>query len=173
MKIVEFYRGERGNQNGDTLEQIMGYSLGAMEVDHDYIQWLLPSNEPSMLNCDAPVLTREEAKILSSDPELKAKLRQGYQKFFYFLGLRLTSDDEHGATLEVVEPTQERKDPLWWLRSFNHNMLRVTRALKSMRLTGNPTYATALYDFLQAHRSEVSSNTWAYWQNAALGDIER
>src|SRR5690348_12235655 len=87
MKIVEFYRNERGNINGHRLDDVMGFSLGAMEMDHDYIQFILPSNETSSMNGDAPTLTREEATILSEDPELREKVKASFLKFIDFLGL--------------------------------------------------------------------------------------
>lgn len=49
MEIVKFYRGERGNQNGDMLDDILTWKFGALDMDHDFIQWLFPSNEPSQM----------------------------------------------------------------------------------------------------------------------------
>ena len=76
MKIVEFYRGERGYScaddiamrerdhipvRGDTLDEIMKWPDEWLEEDHDYIQWLFPSTEPSQMNSAAPTLTRDES----------------------------------------------------------------------------------------------------------------
>ncbi len=167
MKIVEFYRNERGNINGHRLDDVMGFSLGAMEVDHDWVQWLLPSNETSSMNGDAPTLTLEEATILSEDPELREKVKASFLKFIDFLGLQMIDD---GATqiITALPPTHDRPNPLEWMEGFNHNMLRVTRCLKCMRLTGHENYAAALFRFLRTNQNMFSINTFAHWRTAAM-----
>ena len=47
MKIVNFYLGLQGNQNGDTYDEIMRWSDSAWDCDHDFVQWLYPLTEPS------------------------------------------------------------------------------------------------------------------------------
>lgn len=177
MKIVEFYRGERGNHLGVTLDQMMAFSPEDMEMDHDYIQWMFPSNEPSGLNCDAPVLTYEESLIFVNDPELQEKVKQSFVKYLGFLGFVLTKDDETDVTIGLMEPTEKRPDPQLWTREFNHNMLRVTRVLKCLRLTGNNWYAVALFDALRAFDharqspTRFSMNTWKFWSVAVKENL--
>ena len=168
MQIVEFYRGTRGNQNNAKLEDILKWSNGALEMDHDYVQWMFPSNEVSMMNAHAPVMSKEESEIFQNDPELKEKAKQSFVRFLNFLQLKLVQDDE----LVVIEPLVELPK---WMRRFNHNMLRVTRVLKSLRLTGNTKYANALYSCLQAIAANpvneeyaISENTWNYWHGAVF-----
>ena len=62
----------------------MSFSLYEMEENHDYIQFLFPSNEPSMFNMDAPILTLEEAEIFQEDPELQVKILMSFVKFLNF-----------------------------------------------------------------------------------------
>jgi hypothetical protein len=163
MKIVEFYRGERGNTNGDTLDEIMSWTDGQLEMDHDWIQWALPSNERSMLNGDAPTMTKDECRAFNEDVELQEKARKTFERFLDFLGFRLTSDPL------LVEPKDENVP--WFLRSFNHNMLRVTRSLKSMRLTGNTECAVAFYNALRPFFGQVSENTRKYWGDAIFAPL--
>lgn len=170
MKVVEFYRGERGNVMGHTLAEIMQYSLGAMEMDHDYIQWILPSNETSAMNGDAPTLTKEEAIILSEDPELRERVKASFLKFIDFLGLELTGT-EGEPVVDSLLSTQERPNPTRWMDHFNHNMLRVTRCLKCMRLTGHENYALALFEFLKQNQSTFSINTFGHWSKATFDDL--
>ena len=66
MQVIEFYRGVRGNTNGHMLDDILSWSNDALEIEHDYVQWLFPSNVSSNFNCDAPVLTKEESLIFQS-----------------------------------------------------------------------------------------------------------
>jgi len=167
MKIVEFYRGERGNCNGDTLDQMVGlWTDGMLEMDHDYIKWMFPSNEPSMLNCDAPVLTKDESKIFESDPELQEKVKQSFIRFLKVLQFKMSRDDD-AIRIEAIEP----ENTPGWLRTFNHNMLRVTRVLKCLRLTGNTRYANAFYDALRPYFVQVSPNTYKFWTSAIFDPL--
>lgn len=161
MKIVEFYRCQAPNQVGCYLYDMWAFTHGEYEVDHDYVQWLFPSNEMSMLNGDAPVLTEEEAAIFIADPELKDRVKYSFIKILDFFGFRLI---ESGG-MPQVEPL-ENEESRNWLKYFNHNMLRVTRILKCLRLTGLTEYAIAFYGALQTYRQYLSPNTLGYWQRA-------
>jgi hypothetical protein len=110
MKIVEFYRGERGNENGHTLADIMTWSNGALEMDHDYVQFMFPSNERSMMNCDAPTMTKEESQIFEADPELQERVKQSLVRFLDFLDFKLSRDDDE----IVIEPKDENIP--WFIR---------------------------------------------------------
>lgn len=168
MKIVEFYRGERPNHMGVTLDEMMQFTHGQLEMDHDYVQWMFPSNEASMLNVEAPVLTKEEAYIISSDPELREKVKQSFIKMLDFFGFVLTKDEEGSVLIEDMPPTEKRKQPQRWLMSFNHNMLRATRVLKCLRLCGLTEHALAFYNALRNHKVKVSTNTFKYWTDAIM-----
>lgn len=163
MQVVEFYRGERGNQNGDKLEDILKWTNGQLEMDHDYVQWMFPSNEMSMLNGEAPTLAKHESDIFKADPALQAKVKESLVRFLEFLDFKLTED---GETVKV-DPKDENIP--WWLRgAFNHNCLRMTRLLKCLRLTGLDRYAVAVYDCLREFKDKVSTNTWGYWHGAVF-----
>lgn len=162
MQIVEFYRGNRGNQNDDYLEQMLTWTDGALEMDHDWVQWAFPSNEPSMLNGESPVLSKAESEAFEADPELQVKVQHTFNRFLEFLGFEMTCEND------VVE-IKTRYDGLpLILQGFNHNMLRITRVLKSLRLTGNTRYAVAFYDALRPFKSCFSPNTWSYWEDAVF-----
>ena len=156
MKLVDFYREEIGNTNGHKWSEIMSWSDGAWEMDHDYIQFMFPSNEPSQLNGDAPTMTKEESDIFIADSTLTSKVGESFNRFLSFLGMRLEGD-------EVVSTTGELPEVL---RHFNHNFLRITRCLKALRLTGNEVLANAFYKGLEKYKENVSANTWSHWSNA-------
>lgn len=171
MKIVEFYRGERGNQNGHMLDEILTWSNGALDMDHDWVQWAFPSNEASMLNGEAPVMTKAESELFENDPSLQGKMEQSFLRFLSYLGFKMAQEIHQDGKLEVyIEPIESENTP-WWLRSFNHNMLRVTRVLKALRLTGHTEYAVALYNALLKFEENVSPNTWQYWKAATFDDL--
>jgi hypothetical protein len=174
MKCIEFYRGERPNHVGQYGWQMMKYSHFTMETDHDYIQWMFPSNEPSAFNSDAPVMTHEEALLFQNSPKLQERIRDSFVKFLDFLGLQYTRGIE--GVVSTLEPTPERPNPLDRLAYFNHNMLRITRVLTCLRLVGLHTEMMALYNFL-ANKIETDLSDWCnedtftYWQMAVYGDL--
>lgn len=56
-----------------------------------------------------------------------------------------------------------------WLKSHDHNQLRLTRAIRSLYLLGNEQVAANLCDFLISAAKEtgmVSDKTVEYWRNA-------
>jgi hypothetical protein len=165
MEIVKFYRGERGNGNGHKLADILTWTDGALEMDHDWVQWVFPSNERSMLNGDAPTMTEQESRAFAQDAALRDAVRDSFVRFLDFLQFRLV--EESNGEVVSVEPKDKENTP-FWLRNFNHTMLRVTRLLKCLRLTGNTRYANAFYDALRQYKPLLSPNTWAYWHAAVF-----
>lgn len=165
MELVKFYRGERSNPSGYSLEDMWAFRHGEFECDHDYVQWLFPSNEPSNMNCDALTLTLEESLIFQKDPELREKVKISFSKMLDFLGFEMVS--ENGLlSIRPLEPTDKRPEPLKWLTHFNHNMFRVTRILKSLRLMGFGQYAMLFFHALGDYQDKVSENTFQYWRTA-------
>jgi hypothetical protein len=87
--------------------------------------------------------------------------------------------------LETIEsnPPTVRRAPSFtersgnWLTASNHNHLRVTRILKSMRTLGLETQATALFncfaDIYSEEKSKdfpaISVDTFRFWQSAVHG----
>jgi hypothetical protein len=58
------------------------------------------------------------------------------------------------------------------MKEFNHNMLRVTRVLKSLRLTGLPRYADAFFKVLLQHKGTIGSpNAFGHWTRATFNDL--
>ncbi len=159
MKCVQFYRGEIPNKKNCWLYQIIKWSNFTLEADHDYVQWIFPSNEPSQMVEGSPVLTKEESEIFQSDIALQEKVKTSFRRFLNFLDFELINEE--------IKPMKET--PSWIAMGFNHNMLRVTRVFKSLRLTGNEKYAKLFFEALKPYKGKVSPDTWNYWENA-VGD---
>lgn len=157
-KIIDFYNEECGNNDGRYWSEILGWSDDWLEDEHTYIQWLFPSNEPSQMVWDAPVMTLEDSQIFQANPALQDKLKQSFLRILKFYELELVRDDE------VVEIKPVVKMPAW-LQYFNHNMLRATRIIKSLRLTGLDKYARAFYDCLVLFKQNE------HWMRAVEGPL--
>ena len=82
--IVAFYRGLEANNNGVTLNQILGWDDGQLEAVHNYIQWLFPLPDFSAPNPTAPVLDRATILAFRSDPLIKNQMLRSFRKMQLF-----------------------------------------------------------------------------------------
>lgn len=168
MKLVQFYRGEIPNNEGSFITDIMAYSYYQLEADHAYIQYILPLRERSMFNVEAPILTDDEIILFCSDPELTLKTYSTALKMLDFFGMYL-----HGTDVGWQEPDPQHghKDPKWWLRDFNHNFLRMTRMLTSLRYFGYDEISLSTYNCLLESGVYFSKESHEYWTDAATGPL--
>jgi hypothetical protein len=165
--LVDFYRGEAADTEGRWLQDIWDWSDGRLEAVHDFIQWLFPLPEPSRFNPDAPLLQPEDIAAFRSDECLRANLRQSFERILTFLGLALVAEGQvqEGANFSARAPD------VW--HSPNHNWLRITRILRSLRLLGLEEESQALYGQLevlyQSRRFPISADAFRYWTEAVKG----
>lgn len=167
--IVDFYRGRRPDSEGRLLEELQAWDDDALEAVHDYIQWLFPLGQPSGVNPRAPLVTAATEAAFAADPALREALGRSLDRMLRFYGL----ERERGPAGSLVRP-----GPAFairsavWLRPFNHNFLRLTRILASLRMLGLPDDATALFRcletlFLGGARDVVGERTFAFWRSHA------
>ena len=166
-RLVEFYRGQAPDSEGRSLREIWAWGDDELEAVHDFIQWLFPLPEPSRFNPDAPLLTAEDIAAFKADLFLRGQLRRSFERILSFLGLALARGSE------VVEgPNFAARVPDVWAHP-NHNWLRITRILKSLRLLGLEAEAQALYARLHAlhgsRRYPIGNDTFRYWTDAVSG----
>lgn len=166
--IVEFYKGNAHDNNGRYLHHLLGISNGQLERSHDLIQWLFPTTLKSHFNPDAPVLTEEDITAFKADQSIQENLRAAYKRFVNFLGLQV---NEEGKVVKG-DHFAERYDDCWGY--WNHNFLRITRAISSLRTLGLLPEAWALYEgCVEVARNEgvpITDHTFAYWKAAVTGN---
>jgi hypothetical protein len=164
-QLLDFYRGEGTDAGGRRLDDILAWRDNMLEAVHDFIQWLFPLPEPSRFNPDAPLLTPDDIAAFRRDPALRANLRRSFERILTFLGLQLRDDGK------VVEGDFVRIEQVFGYQ--NHNWLRVTRILRSLRLLGLEDESQALYrrltDLRNRRRFPIDMETFRYW-TAAVRD---
>jgi hypothetical protein len=169
--LLRFYQLEGADACGRTLAEIWSWDAGRLEDVHDYIQWLFPLPEPSAFNPRAPILTGATMDAFRADAELRSRLLRSLTLMLDFYGLTLESDG--GATPRIDRGPDFAAKSRGWLEPGDHNHLRLTRILTSLRLLGLADHGRALYACLAAlardHPHAVSATTLAYWQRAATG----
>lgn len=160
---VEFLRGDSPNGEGYFLDQILGWSNDEWDFQHNFIQWVFPTTEPSNFNPDAPVLTPDEITIIKADPNIQGVLGVIFHRWLRFCGLSYT--DDMGLEIGTTEFPEGNPKVFW---KFNHNFLRITRVLQSLTLLGRRDRAEELFRFLTRNRGYFTDNTFGYW-TAAMG----
>lgn len=166
-RIVSFYRHESADDRGRSLRQIWGWDHDRLERVHDYIQWLFPLRERSMVNFTAPLVTDGTVSAFGSDPALRDNLTRSFELMLDFYGLAL-EQRESGPSIAPSSSFEARSR--YWLTPGNHNHLRLTRILTSTRLLGLAPYGAALFDRLAAiykdHPGAITPVTFDYWRRA-------
>lgn len=109
--LLAFLTGEGTDAAGRSFAQILAMTDAALEHQHDFIQWLFPLDEPSRAVPGSPVLDPATVQALRASAVAQARL-----------------DEAAARMLRFYRETSA------WRRSFDHNHLRITRIIRSLRL---------------------------------------
>lgn len=145
--VVAFLEGEGPDGRGRSLFDVLAFDNAALERTHDFIQWLFPLPEPSRAVPDAPVLTADEIEAIRNSSMAQIALSASSDRMDAFY--RMTHD---------------------WLMPNDHNHLRITRIIRSLRLLAGDEAADAfkaqIMTRVEATRAPVSARSRGYWQTA-------
>eukprot|EP00930_Biecheleria_cincta_P055221 TRINITY_DN41568_c0_g1_i1.p1 TRINITY_DN41568_c0_g1~~TRINITY_DN41568_c0_g1_i1.p1 ORF type:complete len:200 (-),score=40.36 TRINITY_DN41568_c0_g1_i1:126-725(-) len=147
--LLPYFRGAGTDIQGRRLAETRNWDFDKMEMVHDYVQWWFPTDEMSMFNMDAPMLTPDLQKAFKDDPELRRELRLNLERFCQFLGLEV---QEEGDDLKIVigGHFRERQGDCWSsMFGGNHNWLRISRVLQCLGLCSLPKEQQALLACLE------------------------
>ena len=172
-RLTRFFAGG-ADDDGHTFDEILGWEDARLEMVHDYIQWIFPLPERSGANPWAPVLDRAAIAAIRGSAEMQGRLRAALLRMLEFYGFGLVGD-------AVVQGTQFESASRNWLHAGNHNHLRLTRMLRSLRVLGLEREAAALWEALRvvyeresaAGRRTITAETFAFWERAATSPLIR
>lgn len=170
-----------------SLATILSWPDSTLESSHNYIQILFPLPEESMFSF-APIVKSETRAAFLARPELRANLRRALARMLKFYGLQFSSvssdDNDNGNdySSNASGNTQETvvRGPNFasasrnWVTKFNHNHLRMTRILRSLRVLGLSSEAAALHHFLSTDEKvlrSVSPRSQMYWRRATEREL--
>lgn len=119
----------------------------------------------SNFNSTAPLFTQHAQQQFQTNGALQLNLIRSLHRMLTFYGLQLTYDPVDLTTTVVRPASNFAQRAAVWLTPSNHNFLRLTRILSSLRLAGLQTYAEALMQAL-AQINGVDSATLQYWYSA-------
>lgn len=147
MKVLSFLQDTAPDHQGRFLSDILKFNDQQTESTHDFIQWMFPLNEPSSASPDAPIWEHGEMALIRKSSLAAHNLNESTQWFLNFL---------------------KRNDH--WRVAHNHNHLRITRMIKSVRLLQGDPAANALRDkvlaMAETSKDEISQTSLQYWRQA-------
>ena len=145
--IVGFLEGKTPDHRGRMLSMLWRQTDDDAENTHDYIQWLFPLDEPSRSVMGAPVLNELDIEDIRHSDLAQQNLVKSTSWFLGFL---------------------ERNDH--WITKYNHNHLRITRVIKSLRLLASDGSADEFRDKVLALAGDnlnlVDQKARGFWANA-------
>jgi Opioid growth factor receptor (OGFr) conserved region len=143
-----FLAGVGRDGRGRLAADVLSFSDRDLEAVHDYIQWLFPLPTRSAAQPHSPILTPIEIAAIRAHPRAVATLKVATERMLRFY-----------------------RETQWWLTSHDHNHLRITRILHSLRLLVGPDEAKAFYDAIfalnEAAGAPVNTRSLHYWAEAA------
>ena len=146
-EIVGFLEGGTPDHRGRILAMLLQQTDQQAERTHDYIQWLFPLDEPSRSINGVPVLTELEIDEIRQSSLAQINLAKSARWFVGFL---------------------ERNDH--WISKYNHNHLRITRVIKSLRLLASDEAADEFRDKVLALAGDnlnlVDQKARGFWRSA-------
>jgi len=152
-EAIEFLRGDGKTASGYTLESILLWDDDSWEFEHDFIQWLFPTNQESSFNPEAPVLDLDSIEEIRNSVEVKNNLLSAYERFLGFIGVTRGPDGLEFSKNDHV------------FKSGNHNWLRVGRVLRSFRLLGLDQAANELYSLVSGLEG-IDDWTRNFWKES-------
>jgi len=156
--ILNFLKGGYPDTYSRTYEFMLNLSDNEIERSHTMIQWLFPLNEYSKHADTYPILTRQITELAKQDPIILNNIKTAKIRFEKFLGIGEDSDIN-----------KQRK----WCRNNNHNLLRITRIIRCLRLFDLNEEATDFYNKVTkaANYFGLNTTTLEYWNKAYIDDI--
>ena len=109
--LPNFLNGTGPDHQGRYLRDIWDFDDKAIEQTHDFIQWMFPLTEKSMSVPGVPTLSTADIEAIRASEVARANLEKSAQWYLGFL--------------------QRNKH---WIKPYDHNHLRITRAIKSLHL---------------------------------------
>ena len=164
--------------SGPTLADVLSWDDYQLEVRHDYIQWLFPLPETSGVSANAPTVTAAVfAAFHASDERARAlqqNARRGFVRMMAFYGWTATyHEDALGHYPVLFQPAENQAERCrCWVRRTDHNHLRLTRILRSLRVLGLEKEAATLWREMQfvlrrPTGEAVSQRSRLFWARAA------
>jgi hypothetical protein len=167
-QIIQFYSGNGYDHIGRSLDAILNFTDEQLENIHDFIQWLFPIETQSQVNPSAPVVCKDIQLQFRNTALLRANLCKACRRMLDFYGLHCHAKTAPSSRVTLDRNFHSKSGK--WLMKHNHNHLRLTRILKSLRLLGLEVCSKNLFLCLKnialRNPQSISTETLSYWQDS-------
>lgn len=144
MDIIAFLIGDAPDFRGRKLSDIWEFGDAQIEETHDFIQLLFPLNEPSRSSFHNIYLSDEAAIEIRANQVIQSNLLSSMNWFLKFL-------DRNRM----------------WCGGYNHNQLRITRVIKSVRLLVSDEAADYFKnEVISMAGSNINQEALRFWRAA-------
>lgn len=145
--LIDFLNQTGPDAAGRSLDVVLALDDAALESRHDFIQWLFPLPEPSRAVPGSPVLTPQDQTAISGSATALANLAAAADRMTCFYA---------------------KTDA--WLTPHDHNHLRISRIIRSLRLLVGDTTADRFRDDLMqqmvSRGGRVNDDSLDHWRRA-------
>lgn len=167
--IVSFFLGG-ADRKGRYVNQLIAMTDESLEAGHDYIQYIFPTTERSRFARDAPVVNDDDMLALFAHQRpVQETMLRCFCRMLEFYGLELFEGGGDGS-VEVEKGANFNPHARWMTYhgdTPDHNALRLTRILTSLRLFSLERHADALKFCLLQSLPQLSRHpSRAYWEGA-------
>lgn len=167
QQLINFLSGSGVDDRGRAITEIIAWSDAQLESCHDYIQWVFPNRSPSQFNPGAPTLDDDTASQIKSCPQAIKNVRGMLVRMYKFYSFKVITFEDGDYQLDSLNASQKP----WWITPGNHNYLRLTRILKTLKLLCLDDDVDALADILdilgRKYRQTISEKTLGFWRDAS------
>ena len=145
--VLDFLSGEQPDIYNRYLEDIWKMSDGDIESVHNFIQWTFPLNERSGAVPNSPILTQQEIIDIKKSEIAKQNIKKSADWFMDFL-------------------TRNS----YWICQSNHNHLRITRVIKSLRLIYSneeaENFKNNVMNLIKGNEYKINPISLEFWKNS-------
>jgi len=154
--IIGFLENTTPDYKGRFHMEILKFTDKELEECHDQIQWMFPLHEDSAFAETYPVLTPSVVDACVRSGAVKKNMILGANRMSKFYGFGLDNSPIHKrwASDQLGRP--------------NHNLLRITRIIRSLRFMSLEDEAKQFYKFAFeiATQQKLGNKTFEYWDKA-------
>ena len=145
--VLDFLSGEQPDIYSRYLEDIWKMSDEDIESVHNFIQWTFPLNERSGAVPNSPILTQQEIIDIKKSEIAKQNIKKSADWFVDFL-------------------TRNS----YWICQSNHNHLRMTRVIKSLRLIHSneeaENFKNSVMNLIKGNENKINPISLEFWKNS-------
>jgi hypothetical protein len=157
--ILDFMRGHTPDHKGRFYHEILAFDDAELEKCHDHIQWMFPLHEKSNFASTYPLIDKKMAGVMCKDKRIIYNMQAAAHRMMMFYGIGPYLDDDKIKG---------------WCKVGDHNLLLITRIIRSLRLCDLKNEAE-WFDIHARTAADIADmrdeKTLDYWKVAACGFI--